>query len=147
MTVSPCLHATLANVCKWVSTEFRRCGADAVKTSKNRMWYWQWCVPIQEQIQSKCTMVVHNSWQWSVLVGGVCLTDSSWARQKLEPVHSVFPAWCTGNGQTRWVCGLMMVCTVISKNLKPNPAPARCWCTMPQVDSGLCKLCGRANEN
>ena len=46
-----------------------------------------------------------------------------------------------------WVCALMMVCTVISKNLKPNPAPARCWCTMPQEDSGLCKLCGRANEN
>ena len=57
------------------------------------------------------------------------------------------PALNTGNVQK--LLGLCpddgMHCD--QQSLKPNPAPARCWCTMPQEDSGLCKLCGRANEN
>ena len=58
------------------------------------------------------------------MVGGVCLTDSSWTRQKLKPVHSVFPAMNTGNVQK--LLGLWpgdgMHCD--QQNLKPNPAPA-----------------------
>ena len=35
----------------------------------------------------------------------------------------------------------------VQQNLKPNQAPSRCWDSMPQVDSGSCKLHGRHNEN
>ena len=50
--------------------------------SKIMMWCWLWCVPSQEPKQSKLHHVFTHSWQWSMLNGGVCLTYSSWARQK-----------------------------------------------------------------
>ena len=92
MAVSPHLHARVANMCKWVYTEARRCAGAAVKIPKNLLWCWPWCVPSQEPFQSKMHQVLHNSWYLQVMICGVCLTEASWTRQKLEPVHSVFPS-------------------------------------------------------
>ena len=50
--------------------------------SKIMMWCWPGWVPIQEPRQAKLHHVLQNSWQLPVLIDGVCLTYSSWTRQK-----------------------------------------------------------------
>ena len=63
-------------------TESKRFAAAAANISKILMWWWPWCVPIQKPKPGKLPHVLHNSWQLPVLIDGVCLTESSWTRQK-----------------------------------------------------------------
>ena len=64
-----------------------------------------------------------------------------------EPAPAVFPAWETENIQNNWVCDISDGVYCDQQNLKPSQAPSRCWDSMPQVDSGSCKMNGRDNEN
>ena len=124
------------------------CSCWCCQHSKIMMWCWPWCVPIQEQLQAKTHHVLHNSWHLPVLIDGVCLTYSSWTRQK-----SWACPYCVSSMRNRRVSKtggfnvILVECTVCNKNLKPNQTPPRCWDLMPQVDSGPCKLHGRDNEN
>ena len=115
--------------------------------SKIMMWCWPWCVPIQEPKQPKWHMFckIHGNCQCWLMV---CASHNPAGQGKnhgLAP--TVFPAWETENAQK-----LLVLCHsggmhCVQQNLKPNQAPSRCWDSMPQVDSGSCKLHGRHNEN
>ena len=76
---------------------------------------------------SKTHHVLHNSWQLHVLIDGVCLTYSSWTRQK-----SWTCPYCVSSMRNRRVSKtvgfsvILVECTVCNKNLKPNQTPPRC---------------------
>ena len=124
------------------------CSCWCCQHSKIMMWCLPWCVPVQEPIQAKTHHVLHNSWQLPVLIDGVCLTYSSWTRQK-----SWTCPYCVSSMRKRKVSktvgfsAILVECTVCNKNLQPNPTPPRCWDLMPQVDSGSCKMHGIDNKN
>ena len=70
---------------------------------------------------SKTHHVLHNSWQLPVLIDGVCLTYSSWTRQK-----SWTCSYCVSSLRNRkcskpiGFCDILVECTVCNKTWSPT---------------------------
>ena len=112
------------------------------------MWWWPWCVPIQKPKQATCPkcftqfMAIASADWWGV--SHIIQLDKA---TNHGPAPTVFPSWETEAVQKLWVLCHYGGMHCVQQNLKPKQAPSRCWDSMPQVDSGSCKLHGRHNEN
>ena len=101
----------------------------------------------KSQNKQNCLMfcTIHGNCQCWLMV---CASQNPAGQGKNHgPAPTVFPAWETETVQKLWVLCHSGGMHCVQQNLKPNQAPSRCWDSMPQVDSGSCKLHGRHNEN
>ena len=97
--------------------------------------------------KQNCTMIctIHGNCQCWLMVCGP--HNPAGQGKNHGPAPTVFPAWETETVQKLWVLWHSGGMHCVQQNLKPKQAPSRCWDSMPQVDSGSCKLHGRHNEN